>query len=161
MDHQILSALLSYDKSTGELRWLKNKGSRAKANTVAGNKFGVGYLRLTVDGNQLLAHRVAWLLATGEWPRNEIDHINGNKADNRLANLRDVDRKTNSQNIRSPHKDNKSGLLGASWNKKSGKWQATIKLAGKTAHLGEFPTAEAAHGAFVLAKRNYHLGCSI
>lgn len=120
------------------------------------------YLRVSVDGANYAAHRVVWLLLNGTWPDGYIDHINGVRTDNRIANLRDVSRTENNQNQRRAHSHNKSsGLLGASWHKRDKQWAAHISVNNKQKHLGNFATAEEAHAAYLIAKRLLHPGCTI
>ena len=93
-----------------------------------------------------------------------VDHINGNRGDNRLCNLRDVSRKINTQNRKSASINNSCGLLGVSEHKgvgKSGRFVAGIYIEGKRKHLGVFDTAQQAHEAYLTAKRKYHEGCTI
>jgi len=91
---------------------------------------------------------------TGTWPQNEIDHIDGNKSNNRFRNLRDVTRSANNQNRRRPDRGNKSGFLGVKCHRKS--FVARIRIDGKQIHLGVFSTAIDAHRAYIKAKRNLH-----
>lgn len=96
-----------------------------------------GYVILMVDWKTYSAARVAWLLIHGSWPKNCIDHINGNKSDNRIANLRDVTRRINQQNQtihRAGH------IVGTYFHKVARKWAATIWINGRTRHLGLFAT---------------------
>jgi len=104
-----------------------------------------------VGGRRYLAHRLAWLYATGDWPVGEIDHINQDRRDNRLANLRPVERIHNSWN-RGIQRNNKSGHLGVFWCSQKSKWQATIMERRKTRHLGYFSDAAEAGDAYLLAK---------
>jgi hypothetical protein len=120
---------------------------------------GRGYISIEIDGRSYLAHRVAWLHAKGSWPNGVVDHINGDCADNRLTNLRDVSRFVNMQNRRRASSNSKSGLLGAC--PSGGKFRSTITVAGKTVNLGDYDTAEAAHLAYISAKRDMHQGCTI
>lgn len=119
-----------------------------------------GYIRVMADGQRYKAHRLAWLYVHGEWPAEDIDHRNGVRHDNRITNLRAVPRSVNNQNIRGPLGNNKStGLLGV--HKRGSKWTAHIWAGEKLRHLGTFPDAEAAQGAYLSAKRKLHLGCTI
>ena len=119
-----------------------------------------GYVVLAgIKGRNVKAHRLAWALTTGSWPIGEIDHVNGIRNDNRIVNLRVVDRQTNTQNIRRAHSRNKIGLLGVS--EQSGRFKARIAVAGKHTHLGTFDTAEAAHAAYVAAKSVLHKGSTL
>jgi hypothetical protein len=149
-------ALLVYDPADGVIRWRVSNGSRARAGSIAGAIEAGGYIRICIDGRFHRAHRLAWLLAHGAWPTRSIDHINGNKADNRLCNLRDVTANVNLQNIRRARSDNRSGLLGVARDKTG--FRAVIKVAGKQKYLGTFPTPELAHSAYLSAKRLLHEG---
>lgn len=85
-----LRELLEYDPETGKFTWLRNRAFKALGGTHAGYLNSNGYLRITVDDVSYAAHRLAWLYVHGRWPDKTIDHINRNKQDNRIANLRDV-----------------------------------------------------------------------
>lgn len=150
--------LLSYDQDTGFFTWNVSRGRCAKGD-VAGCLNPQGYIQIMVDGLNYTAHRIAWLIVHGNWPNNEIDHLNGLRDDNRLANLRDVTATINQQNIRRARSDNHTGLLGASWNKENKKFVSSIRVSGKRITLGSFPTAEEAHAAYLRAKRELHAGC--
>lgn len=94
----------------------------------------------------------------GYWPSEDVDHINHDKADNRIANLRELNRSLNQQNQIRAHKDNKTGYLGVYRNKigRTQPYVASIFVEGKAVHLGAFDTAEEAHAAYVKAKRRLH-----
>ncbi len=150
-----VSELLAYDPGTGILtRRVPRGGQRAGA--VAGNPNSWGYLLVGIDGRQYSAHRIAWLLTHGSWPGGEIDHINGDRTDNRIANLREATVSENQQNQRGPQANNASGYLGVYWNKQRRQWRACIRVDGRTRHLGGHDTAEAAHAAYLAAKRALH-----
>lgn len=154
--------LLTYDQSTGLFRWRGSPSNFVKAGRAAGSLTDRGYLRVMLKGKSYLAHRLAWLIVHGEWPRGEIDHINGVRVDNRMSNLRAVSRNENSQNLhKAPSNNKSSGLLGASFVKQCGRWVARIRVDGKRIHLGHFATAEQAHQAYLDAKRRLHPACSI
>jgi hypothetical protein len=120
------------------------------------------YRRVLVDGRQWLEHRLAWLYMNGSWPCGQIDHINGVKTDNRIANLRDVTAATNMENMRRPMSHNKSsGILGVTWAKNEKKWKAQISVGGTTRHLGYSDTPEDAREIYLAAKRRLHEGCTI
>jgi len=163
---QRLRELLAYDPIKGEFRWrIGRKG--APMGALAGGKTSHGYINIGVDRTgQHYAHRLAWLYMNGEWPTCEIDHINGNRTDNRWSNLRGVSSTVNKQNKRRPQSNNKSGFLGVSLksSRKTGprKWLAQIALpGGKRKAIGTFKTPEEAHEAYLKAKRLLHEGCSI
>jgi hypothetical protein len=147
---------IAYDPSTGDLRWTV-AGRGINKGAIAGSVTRAGYRQVRVGFKVYRAHRLAWFLVHGKWPDGEIDHINGDRADNRLANLRVVDRAGNSQNRRKAHRDSSHGLLGAAWNRQHKRWQAKIMANGKRHHLGYFDTAEAAHAAHMAAKQRLHI----
>lgn len=129
-----LRSALLYNPETGEIRC--RKSGRRRFNTVNGRDRDGRYVG-RFDGQVFYAHRVAWAIFRGEWPSGEIDHINGDSLDNRISNLRDVDRQTNRMNAKLP-KNNKSGKPGVCFAKASGKWQAQIKIRGEMLYLGQF-----------------------
>jgi hypothetical protein len=96
-----------------------------------------GYRGGSIFSRQLVAHRVIWLLKFGEWPSADIDHINGNRLDNRIENLRAVSRADNLRNRRMPI-TNTSGIVGVGWDKARGKWRAQIEANGLAKCLGHF-----------------------
>lgn len=157
--------LLHYNPETGVFVWLKTRSKKVPPGSVAGGVNKVhGYNQIKVDGIKLPAHRLAWLYVHGYWP-NQIDHINGARADNRLSNLRDVTPQVNAQNVHKPRRDNKkSGLLGVGFgNKHRGpkKWTARVTVEGRRVLIGYFYTPEEAHAAYLSAKRRLHTGCTI
>tara|TARA_R110000787_G_scaffold105430_1_gene212847 strand:- start:31 stop:522 length:492 start_codon:yes stop_codon:yes gene_type:complete len=157
-----LKELFHYDPYTGVFTRLVRISRNTKVGDIAGrlrNSKGYHYIRL--DGKFYYTHRLAWLYMIGEFPSGQIDHINGNKDDNRFTNLRDVSQSTNMQNLRKPRSGNTSGFLGVSWNQQSCNWRAQIRICGKKKYLGGFPTAELAYEAYLTAKRLHHNGCTI
>lgn len=158
MKAERLRQLLSYDPEAGTFAWRTGPRAGMEAGTLA----RTGYRLLWVDGASVLAHRMAWLWVYGELPGGDIDHINGVRTDNRIANLRCVTRRVNLQNRRQSGSGKKHGtLLGAAWHSKTGKWRALIKHDGRQKSLGYFATEEQAHEAYVAAKRVLHEGCTI
>jgi len=149
--------LLHYDMETGVITWRVRSNSRVTAGDVAGYIRSNGYIAIQIDGRLYFAHRLAWFFVMGEWPKNQIDHIDGKKTNNRFANLREATNAENGQNQRKAQSDNKSsGLLGVSWHNPSGNWRARISLDGKERCLGYFHTAESAHAAYIESKRRIH-----
>jgi hypothetical protein len=139
---------LDYDLETGLFRRKKSIANSVQIGEVAGGiNSSDGYRCIRVDGKRYKAHRLAWLYVHGCWPK-EIDHINGKRDDNRIANLREVTRRENGQN-RSEHRDGK--LVGASYSKQDKKWTAQIWVHRKKRHLGYFETEEDAHNAYLMA----------
>lgn len=158
---QRASELLRYDSLTGVFTWRVAR-RRVQPGDTAGTTNTSGHRSIAIDGRRYYAHRLAWLMATGEWPSAQIDHINGNPADNRFINLRDVCQSTNMQNLRKATAQNKSsGLLGTAFSQRAKKWQAKIRVDGKQRHLGFFTSAQEAANAYLKAKRKHHAGCSI
>jgi hypothetical protein len=155
-----LRELLHYDPETGVFTRLTSTGRRWKPGIVPPS-LHQGYLRIGVDKSRHKAHRLAWLYVHGEWPRGDIDHINGVTTDNRIANLRDVCRTVNAQNIRTTKRNASHKLLGANLHVASGLYHPTIRVYGKVHSLGYFKTPEAAHAAYITAKRRLHEGCTI
>lgn len=155
-----LREALCYDPSTG-IFTRKIRASNAKAGDVAGSA-GARYSVIWLNGRKYLAHRLAWLYMTGEWPRMYIDHINGNGMDNRFSNLRVATDRLNRENLRSARSDNRSsGLLGAHWCEYHKKWKSHIRHCGRLKHLGYFSSAKEAHARYLEAKRILHEGCTI
>lgn len=127
-----LEELFTYNPETGDLfRKYKKNQKLIKKNTSR------GYLRPAVDGQKYYAHRICWKLYYGVCPDDQIDHINGDTSDNRIENLRIASQQENCKN-RSQQKNNTSGNTGVTWNKASGKWQASISVDGKLKYLGIF-----------------------
>ena len=159
---QSLRKRLHYNPDTGIFVWVESNGRRAYKGSVAGSAGSRGYISISIDGHKYKAHRLAWLYTHGAWPKDCIDHINGNTSDNRIVNLRDVDRTTNQQNIRRAKINNiASGFLGVKRMQNTSRWYATIKLHGKSIYLGSHATPEEAHHAYLKAKRKLHQGCTI
>jgi hypothetical protein len=154
---QRLRELLHYDPDTGVFTWRASRG-RARRGAAAGMVNHHGYVEIGIDNIAHRAHRLAWLWVHGQWPAKHIDHINGDMRDNRLCNLRDVDRVINMQNMKRARVDNKSGLLGVCECKRSGRWIASIGFNGKQHRIGRFDTPELAHEAYLYAKRRLHQG---
>ena len=152
-----LRRLFSYDPESGSFKRLVRRG-RCKEGEIAGGK-RQGYIILNIGLKTYQAHRLAWLYFYGEWPKDQLDHINGIRSDNRIVNLRPVTNSENLQNLRSARCDNKSGFLGVT--PITGKWIARIMVNGKSTYLGYFQTPELAHNAYLIAKRKLHSTCTI
>jgi len=158
MDQATLKGLLHYDPEHGLFTWRTMLCRRNPVGAPAGCR-ELKAVRIRIRGKAYMAHRLAWLYMTGAYPANFIDHINGDPFDNRWSNLRDVTLSENSQNQRRAHSRSKSGLLGASKNGK--RWLASISVQGRGHTIGYFDTAEAAHLAYIAAKRRLHAGCTV
>lgn len=151
-----LRQALEYDADAGVVYW-RIGNSRRRAGDLAGTKGTNGYIYINYKYKMYLAHRIAWLLYYGHWPATSIDHINRNKADNRIVNLRlcPNNQRDNAQNV-NLRPDNTSGFTGVHLYKRTGKYQAYINVAKKKVALGYFNTAEEAHRAYNKAKGIYH-----
>lgn len=162
---QRLREVVHYSAETGvftrtvRLAQRHHVGDRADFLVTGGG--AKGYRRVSVDSMRFLAHRAAWLYLHGTWPVDEIDHINGDRGDNRIANLRCVPRGVNAENIRRPRADNTSGFLGVYWHKQNKKWCARVTVKGRAYYVGFSASAEEAHCAYVEAKRRLHEGCTL
>jgi len=154
-----LTQALHYDPETGVFR-RRSRMNASKIGTVPKNPRHA-YLNIGIGFHVYRAHRLAWLYVHGSWPDGQIDHINGDKLDNRIANLRVATNSQNKQNMRKARSDSRSGLIGASWHTKSNKWRAAIQIDGKKKHLGYFDTPEEAHQVFMEHKRERHAFCTI
>lgn len=150
-----LKELLHYCPETGAFTRLIKTSNRIKIGSVAGYARPGCRLVISVDGKLYHAHRLAWFWMTGEWPKDQINHINGVRDDNRWDNLREATRSQNQQN-RKVNSNNKSGYMGVSWQRRAGKWVAHIKIAGCNRYLGLFTTPEDAHAAYLAAKAEHH-----
>lgn len=145
-----LKEVLHYDPDTGVWTWRIWMGARAPKGARAGCVTSEGYRHIRVDRRLYLAHRLAVLYMTGEWPTETVDHKNVTPGDDRWENLRNA---TGSQNIANSHTrcDSSSGLKGVSWHRQAKRWKAQIQTSGKKRHLGLFATREAAHEAYCVA----------
>lgn len=153
--------LFEYDPDSGVLSWKGPRKGRQKQGLEAGFLISDGYQKVGIDGRRYPLHRVVWLYVFGVWPEGQIDHVNGVRSDNRISNLRDVTAAVNCQNVRKARGSSKSGLLGASWHKQRNRFQAQIKVDGSSRFLGLYATAEEAHQAYLVAKRQMHPGCCL
>ena len=156
LTYEQLSELLSYDPLTGDLYW-KVPAFGRRMGVPAGSPTKGGYTSICVARARHQAHRLAWLLSYGTWPVDMLDHINGVRDDNRLANLREATREINAQN---QHRKNvnATGYAGVQRQHRGRSFVARIRVGGKNKHLGCFPTAEEAHLVNVAAKRLWHPG---
>lgn len=155
-----LRSSFEYDRETGALvRVVDQFGRPMRAHVGAVTRRGYG--SVCFMGVPHKVHRLVWALHYGSWPTDHVDHIDGNRSNNALANLRLADRSINQQNQRRARSDNKLGLLGVSTKKATGKFVAQIGISGRKVNLGTFSTAEEAHAAYVEAKRRLHQGCTL
>ena len=159
LTQEVVKSLFTYSPDTGELRNKVKRAQRSKIGDSPGYINHDGYLRIQIKGKNYMAHRIIWLYVYGEWPINQLDHINGIPSDNRISNLRPATNSENRQNLHRAHKNNKSGFLGVgkNWNK----WKACIKINNKLIYLGSYKTPQEAHKVYMEAKRRIHHACTI
>ena len=152
---EYLRSVLEYDADTGIFTWLVKPAQCVHVGDIAGTLDSRGYRQIRLNGKKELAHRIAWAMAYGEWPTHCIDHVNHDKADNRLSNLRAATASQNRYNM-PKYKNNTSGIKGVSFNRKAGKWRAFISADGVKKYLGEYHTKEAAASARASAAQLLH-----
>jgi len=139
----------------GELYWLKNVSNK-KENSIAGGLVNTGYRRVMIHNKSYAVHRVIWEILKGPiLDGYQIDHINHNRADNRIENLRLATNKQNNQN-KSVRKDSETKIKGVYWRQDTKKYRAKIKINGKENHLGYFDTSEEASIAYQEASKKLH-----
>jgi hypothetical protein len=143
---------LAYDPFTGVFLRLTGPRAGKPAGSATSRD---GYVRVWAGSKGFLAHRLAWAFIHGELPKFDLDHIDRDKRNNKLANLRPATRSENMQNHVKARSDNRIGLRGVSRNGPN-LFQARIKINGRRISLGNFKTPEAAHAAYVEAKKLHH-----
>ena len=124
IDREDALRALSYDPDSGIFAWRIRPCRNVFIGDRAGAKGDKGYIRIQIQGRVYMAHRLAWLCVHGRWPAQEIDHINGERDDNRIANLREATREINGQNMHGPKRGNRTGYLGVG--KRRGRYRAQI-----------------------------------
>jgi len=157
---ELFRSSVEYDQHTGVFIWKHRQDCNATWNSrFAGKKAGVKstsrYVTIRLNYKIYYLHRVAWMLVTGDWPRCEIDHINGDKSDNRFCNLREATRAQNARN-KGVTAASKTGVSGVCFRKAKGKWDANITVMNKQVHLGRFDTMESAVNARKEAELHYY-----
>jgi hypothetical protein len=156
---QALLESVSYCEATGEFTWRLPPRRGVSSGGAAGVKQSRGYVSIGFRSRLIYAHRLAWLVMYGKWPDGVIDHINGDKSDNRIENLRDVSQRLNTQNVFSPRKHNKCGVLGVRCS--GDRYIAQIANLGRVIHIGTFDSKEQAHQAYLMKKRELHQGSTL
>lgn len=149
---EYLQSIIDYNINTGEFYWKKQKQGR-KISKIINTLDRRGYVVIKIDRVQYLAHRLAWLYMTGEWPENEIDHKDLNKSNNKWENLREANRQENNRNRRMP-KNNTTGFKGVY--KVRDKYIARIQHNGIKFNLGTYGTKEEAFAAYKIKADELH-----
>lgn len=155
MNRDLLKRLIDYNQETGVFTWRARP--RVRAGKIAGHQRTDGYIEIRVNWELHLAHRLAWLYMTGEFPKEHTDHINGKRDDNRFTNLREATNSLNMQNQKKATNRNAAGFLGVQKNC-GGRHQAVLTLNGERHRFGTFDTPEQAHAAYLVGKRRLHPG---
>lgn len=152
LELQTLREYLRYDPEEGAFFWIKRSSDKTKVGQRAGRpRSGGGYWLVTVLGETYYVHRLAWAFFYGEWPELQIDHRNGVKGDNRIANLRQASGTMNAANV-GAKRDNTSGCKNVHWCNTKQRWVAKIKKDGKTHHVGHYTNFDAAVEAVAVAR---------
>jgi len=152
---EFVRSILDYDPQTGTLTWKVNHAARARKSQVAGKTSVRGYVSVGINGHVYLAHRLAWLIMTGEWPNHSVDHKFGQTVDNNWNTLRPANQSENGANSKL-RRDSSSGFKGVSWSKSKRRWRAHVTKNYKHHHLGYFDTPEEAYNAYCTAARELH-----
>ena len=148
LDHPRLCELLAYDPETGKFVWNVTRAPLAQAGNPAGRLSTKGYRHISIDNVRFAAHRLAWFYVFRAWPLGMVDHINGNKDDNRIGNLRDVTNLQNSHNQHGPRTTSQTGMLGVvPVPSKTLPFRAELSREGRKWMLGYFATADEAAAA--------------
>lgn len=155
MSIELIKSMFTYDTETGQIFWSDFQTSAFRGKP-AGTIDAHGYIVLTLKRKKFKAHRIAWLLVYGKWPNGEIDHIDGNKLNNKIENLREASSQLNKWNHVKAQENSGTGFRGVC--KHRDKFMADIKVNGKKVYLGLFDTPEMAHQAYIEAKKIYHPG---
>lgn len=164
--YEKLHSLIDFNPETGSTKW-KFREEIAETQHKLANIIGFnrrfagkecfscvrddGYVHGAINEKKYLKHRIVWFMHYGEWPNGGLDHINGDKTDNRIANLREATPSQNQYNRPSLGK-----LRGAHYRKSDGMWQSSIRVENKRIYLGIFACADDAHKAYCEAQTKYH-----
>ncbi len=148
---------LEYNKDTGVFLWKKDRKNRFNAGDTAGVVNGVGYVWMSIPMcRRMYAHRIAWFIENNQWPSGDVDHINGDKIDNRLCNLRHATRSQNNQNRYKKSANKSTDMIGVSKRSDYDGYDARISVNGKQKCLGTFKTPIEARKAYLAAKEKLH-----
>ena len=152
LTYERLHQVLSYDWVTGKFTRNITTSTKHKAGCEAGGINAIGYVAISIDHKLYLGHRLAWFYFYGENPDFDVDHINGNRLDNRICNLRLATMQENSLN-RDKQKNNSSGYKNVSWSKAMKRWMVRMQVKGKDRVLGYYSTPEEANVAAIQERK--------
>lgn len=152
-----LRRLVCYHPTTGEFTWRISRPGCRQYDRV-GRMGAYGYRYISVGGYERLSHRMAWYYMTGEWPKEEIDHINGIKDDNRWCNLRKATSSQNGCNRKGPDRDSTTGIRGVVYrpDKPTKPWQGRVGMKGMKRRYASFKTAEEAEAWAIKTRAEMH-----
>lgn len=149
-----LRELFTLDAESGVLYRKVRTSNRIRVGDVVGSPTSNGYLAVCVDGKRFLVHRVVFAIHYGRWPLG-VDHVNGNRTDNRPKNLREANHSQNALNA-AAHCDSSSGVKGVSWFAQTRKWQAKSSIGGRQKHIGFFDDIKDAESAVKAFREKHH-----
>lgn len=160
LTQEYLKSILNYDHDTGVFKWKHRSDIPKEINArfssmMTGEKLDHGYRRIVINSKKYYAHRLAWLYVNGYFPKITIDHIDGDKSNNKISNLREATYSQNQCNLGTA-KNNRSGLKGVTYDKRQNNWFARIKINKKQIYLGSYGCPTAAHFAYCRAAKQYH-----
>lgn len=155
MNYELANEVFAYDAEVGGLRWKIRPSNIARIGQMVGSNDGAGYIQFRFRGKRYRVHQIVWLLNKKRLASMMIDHIDGDRSNNKIENLREVSPTQNAQNRRAASRDSKSGLLGVSPYRR--KWAAQIMANGKAHRLGIFNSSHEAKLAYDYAKARLHV----
>lgn len=150
-----VNELLEYEPETGVLRWIKSPNKRVAIGSKAGSISSFGYIKLKIDKKEYFAHRIAWLLYYKEWPSGQIDHIDNNRKNNAISNLRDCTASQNQRNQKR-RKSNSTGIKGVYWDANLNKWKVQVRGDGRIQYGGHYKSIQAAELAAIELRNRLH-----
>ena len=151
---EYLKEILTYNKEAGIFTWKVNHTQKIRIGNIAGT-LNKNYILIQINKKKYSAHRLAWLYEYGNFPKHNIDHIDGNPSNNKISNLREANQSQNGMN-KKLHKNNNSGIKGVGWHKASKKWRARITINRIQHNLGLFDDKELAELVVMEARNKYH-----
>jgi hypothetical protein len=155
-DSNRIREILDYNPDTGDFHWKIKPTKNTPIGKKAGGVTNEGYGHICYKGKRYSMSHLAWMYFYGKPPSMYLDHINGNRFDNRISNLREATSAENMQNIRKAPKNSSHGFLGTSFDSEKNKWRARIRVNGVKISLGRFNTPQEANAAYIAAKRKHH-----